>query len=79
MKMSVGPLGWLRRTTTIPKIPKKIETSEIDLHDFGEGRLHLRRITLPNYFDEDQELLRVKFGVASLPRIVEPGPQLEFD
>jgi hypothetical protein len=45
---SVGPLGWLRGTKTIPKIPTTINARETTHHIFCEGRFPSRDFTLPN-------------------------------
>ena len=47
-EVSVGPLGCVRGTKTIPKIPAAISAKETAHHNFCEGRFLLRDSTSPN-------------------------------
>jgi len=45
--VSVGPLGWLRGTNTIPNIPATIKARETAHHINCEGRFPFRDFTSP--------------------------------
>jgi hypothetical protein len=47
-EVSVGPLGWLRGTKMIPKIPMAINAKETDHQSFCVRRFLLRDVTSPN-------------------------------
>jgi hypothetical protein len=47
-EVRVGPLGWLRGTNTIPRIPATIKARETAHHIICEGRFPLRDFTSPN-------------------------------
>jgi hypothetical protein len=47
-EVRVGPLGWLRGTKMIPRIPMAINAKETVHHNFCERRFLLRDFTSPN-------------------------------